>query len=67
MLGGGNFSTLLTLAALQEGKASAAGVPLPPTLDAHKSLPSTPTTPTSTGQYLKLNKIIHNIHLYINQ
>ncbi|XP_069954726.1 zinc finger protein castor homolog 1 isoform X10 [Cherax quadricarinatus] len=47
MLGGGNFSTLLTLAALQEGKGSH-GVPLPPTLDAHKSLSTTPTTSTST-------------------
>lgn len=47
MLGGGNFSTLLTLAALQEGKGGP-GVPLPPTLDAHKSLSTTPTTSTST-------------------
>ncbi|XP_069193805.1 zinc finger protein castor homolog 1 isoform X8 [Procambarus clarkii] len=47
MLGGGNFSTLLTLAALQEGKGGH-GVPLPPTLDAHKSLAPTPTTSTST-------------------
>lgn len=46
MLGGGNFSTLLTLAALQEGKGGH-GVPLPPTLEPHKSLPTTPTTSTS--------------------
>ncbi|MPC11055.1 hypothetical protein E2C01_003709 [Portunus trituberculatus] len=45
MLGGGNFSTLLTLAALQEGKGGH-GVPLPPTLDPHKNI-TTPTTSTS--------------------
>nr|XP_027235527.1 zinc finger protein castor homolog 1-like [Penaeus vannamei] len=50
MLGGGNFSTLLTLAALQDGKGVPGhGVPLPPTMDTHKSLPTTPTTPTSTA------------------
>ncbi|XP_042237575.1 zinc finger protein castor homolog 1-like isoform X2 [Homarus americanus] len=46
MLGGSNFSTLLTLAALQEGKGHC--VPLPPTLEAHKSMSTTPTTSTST-------------------
>ncbi|CAL4065187.1 unnamed protein product [Meganyctiphanes norvegica] len=46
LLGSGNLQSLLQLAALQEGKHL--GVPLPPTLDAHKGS-STPTTPTSTG------------------
>ncbi|XP_018008761.1 zinc finger protein castor homolog 1 isoform X3 [Hyalella azteca] len=78
MVGRDSFSTLLTLAALQEngnnaaaaasaasaGVAAAAAaaaaaavsaanstgcVPLPPSLDPHRSLPATPTTPTSTA------------------
>jgi hypothetical protein len=86
MVGRDSFSTLLTLAALQEngnnaaaaasaasaGVAAAAAaaaaaavsaanstgcVPLPPSLDPHRSLPVTPTTPTSTGQF---NTSIHS-------